>query len=48
MPLIGVSSSDIRARVKAGQSIRYQVAEEVREYIEQHGLYQSEEMIRDA
>jgi nicotinate-nucleotide adenylyltransferase len=39
MPLIGVSSRDIRARVKAGQSIRYQVAEEVRVYIEQQGLY---------
>lgn len=40
MPLIGFSSSEIRARVRAGQSIRYQVAEGVREYIEQHQLYQ--------
>jgi nicotinate-nucleotide adenylyltransferase len=39
MPLIGVSASEIRARVRAGQSIRYQVAEGVSEYIEQHGLY---------
>jgi nicotinate-nucleotide adenylyltransferase len=40
MPLIGVSSRNIRARVQAGQSIRYQVAERVRKYIEQHRLYQ--------
>jgi len=39
MPLIDVSASEIRARVRSGQSIRYQVAEGVREYIEQHGLY---------
>lgn len=41
MPLIGVSASEIRARVRAGQSIRYQVAEQVRKYIEQYGLYQT-------
>ncbi|MCL4296547.1 MAG: nicotinate-nucleotide adenylyltransferase [Anaerolineae bacterium] len=41
MPLIGVSASDIRARVRAGQSIRYQVAEPVRAYIEQQQLYRS-------
>jgi nicotinate-nucleotide adenylyltransferase len=41
MPLIGVSASDIRARVQAGRSIRYQVAEPVREYIEQNQLYRS-------
>jgi nicotinate-nucleotide adenylyltransferase len=39
MPLIGVSASDIRARVRAGRSIRYQVAEPVLEYIEQNQLY---------
>jgi nicotinate-nucleotide adenylyltransferase len=39
MPVSGVSSSDIRARVRAGLSIRYQVAEPVRAYIEQHRLY---------
>ncbi len=43
MPLIGLSSRDIRARVRAGQSIRYQVAEEVREYIERERLYQKRE-----
>jgi nicotinate-nucleotide adenylyltransferase len=41
MPLIGVSSRDIRAGVRAGKSIRYQVAEGVRQYIEREGLYQS-------
>lgn len=41
MPLIGVAASDIRARVRAGRSIRYQVVEPVREYIEQQQLYRS-------
>jgi nicotinate-nucleotide adenylyltransferase len=41
MPLIGVSASEIRAGVRAGQSIRYQVVEAVREYIEEQGLYQT-------
>ncbi|MFN8458262.1 MAG: nicotinate-nucleotide adenylyltransferase [Anaerolineae bacterium] len=41
MPVSGVSSSEIRARVGAGLSIRYQVAEPVRAYIEQHCLYQT-------
>jgi nicotinate-nucleotide adenylyltransferase len=41
MPLIGVSASEIRARVQAGRSIRYQVAEEVKEYIEEQKLYRT-------
>lgn len=41
MPLIGVAASEIRDRVRAGRSIRYQVAEPVREYIEQQQLYRS-------
>lgn len=41
MPVSGVSSSEIRARVRAGLSIRYQVAEPVREYIECRRLYQA-------
>ena len=41
MPLTGVSSREIRARVRAGRSIRYQVADPVREYIEQQRLYQT-------
>jgi nicotinate-nucleotide adenylyltransferase len=39
MPLIGISASDIRARLRAGQGIRYQVAEPVREYILAQHLY---------
>lgn len=36
---IDVASSTIRARVAGGRSIRYQVPESVRNYINQHGLY---------
>jgi nicotinate-nucleotide adenylyltransferase len=39
MPRIGVSSTMLRRRVRAGQPIRYLVTEPVREYIESHGLY---------
>jgi len=39
MPLIGISATDIRARVAAGASIRYRVPQTVAEYIESHGLY---------
>ena len=36
---IGISASAIRARVKAGKSIRYLVPPEVESYIERRGLY---------
>lgn len=39
MPLIGLSSSDIRHRVATGQSIRFQTPRAVEKYIETHGLY---------
>lgn len=39
MPLIGVSSTDLRARVAAGRSIRYLVPERVRRYVAEHRLY---------
>jgi nicotinate-nucleotide adenylyltransferase len=39
MPLIGVSSTDIRRRVREGLSIRYLVPEPVRRYIAAKGLY---------
>jgi nicotinate-nucleotide adenylyltransferase len=39
MPLIGLSSSEIRRRVAAGQSIRYQTPRAVEKYIETEKLY---------
>lgn len=40
-PQMDISSSMIRERVKAGESIRYLLPEPVRAYIEEHGLYGS-------
>jgi nicotinate-nucleotide adenylyltransferase len=39
VPLIGISGSEIRRRVKQGRSIRYLVPENVLEYIHYHKLY---------
>jgi nicotinate-nucleotide adenylyltransferase len=39
MPAIGLSGSDIRRRVAAEKSIRYQTPRAVEKYIETHGLY---------
>lgn len=39
MPLIGLSSSEIRRRVGAGLSIRFQTPRAVQKYIETRGLY---------
>lgn len=38
-PLLGISSTEIRARCRAGRSIRYLVPETVRRYIRAHRLY---------
>ena len=39
IPLMNISSTDIRARIRAGKSIRYLVPDGVREYIAEHSLY---------
>ncbi len=39
MPAIGISSTDLRRRIAAGRSIRYQTPRAVEEYIRTHGLY---------
>ena len=39
MPRIGISSTEIRRRVRAGQPIRYLVPDRVAEYINAHHLY---------
>lgn len=41
VPLIGLSSSEIRRRVSEGKSIRYMVPLSVEAYIVSHGLYLS-------
>jgi nicotinate-nucleotide adenylyltransferase len=42
MPLMGVSSTELRRRAAAGVSLRYQVPEAVAEYIEKHCLYRKQ------
>ncbi len=39
MPMIGISSSDIRSRTAQGRSIRYLTPRSVEKYIETQGLY---------
>jgi nicotinate-nucleotide adenylyltransferase len=39
MPPIGLSSTMIRERVRAGQPIKYFVPDAVDTYIQQHALY---------
>lgn len=39
MPYLEISSTDIRARAKAGKSLRYLVPDAVADYINEHKLY---------
>jgi nicotinate-nucleotide adenylyltransferase len=41
MPVIGISSSEIRQRIAQGLSIRYLVPPEVEKYITEHKIYQT-------
>ncbi len=38
-PLMEISATDVRRRVRDGRSVRYMVPEAVRAYIEERGLY---------
>ncbi|MFN2317605.1 MAG: nicotinate-nucleotide adenylyltransferase [Gemmatimonadales bacterium] len=40
VPAVAISSTEVRARVRAGRSIRYWVPERVADYIATHRLYQ--------
>lgn len=39
-PIIDISSTDIRERIKKGKSVRYMMPDSVREYIKENGLYE--------
>ena len=40
-PLVAVSATEIRQRVKTGQSIAHMIPEHVAQYIRTHGLYKA-------
>jgi nicotinate-nucleotide adenylyltransferase len=42
MPLMDLSSSDLRSRAGRGESVRYRLPRGVEKYIEAHGLYRAE------
>jgi nicotinate-nucleotide adenylyltransferase len=48
IPPIGVSSSDLRARLAAGRTCRFQIPRPVEAYIESHGLYRRDSIARPA
>ena len=39
VPALDISSSDLRRRIKTGESIKYLVPKEVEKYISEHNLY---------
>ncbi|WP_372632382.1 nicotinate-nucleotide adenylyltransferase [Cohnella sp.] len=41
MPPMGISSSDIRRRIREGRSVRYMLPDAVIDYIRRNGLYES-------
>jgi nicotinate-nucleotide adenylyltransferase len=41
-PLIELAASQLAASIAAGHSVRYQVPDAVRAYIEEHSLYRTE------
>lgn len=41
VPLLDVSSSDIRSRVALARSVAYLVPDDVKQYLEDHGLYRA-------
>jgi nicotinate-nucleotide adenylyltransferase len=45
-PLIGISSTEIRRRVRRAESIRYLVPRPVEDYILKHGLYKKKRTVR--
>ena len=47
MPLIELSSTDLRHRAAAGHSLRFRTPRAVEKYIETHGLYKDESKIQD-
>jgi nicotinate-nucleotide adenylyltransferase len=44
-PIIGISATSLRERLRAGRSVRYQVPDEVAQYIAVHRLYKDEPVI---
>jgi nicotinate-nucleotide adenylyltransferase len=42
MPLMDLSSSDLRSRAGRGENVRYRLPRGVEKYIEAHGLYRAE------
>jgi len=41
MPAMDISGTDLRARVKAGRPVKYQLPEAVEQYVTERGLYRS-------